>query len=117
MIRLCYPVSDMILIPMTDESNAHLFDFVDVATWVYSKDGRPNGRIPTIVGHGLEDIWGGENAIRAAGYTKHWLVFEYHKTGKITFGNYGSFICSPNLEDKLYAQQMYEPDIKLLMTL
>ena len=102
------------LIPMKNEENCNLFEDCKSATWVWFNDGKKHGRVPTIVGHGLEDIWGGEDNVRRHGYTKHWCVFEDTTTGKCYFGNYPSFIRSKDPDDVQAALGMLEVDIATL---
>lgn len=81
------------VIPMKDESNSERFanQVGQCCSWVYYKDGKPHGRIPTMVLPGLMDLFGGEAKIRNAGYRKHWNVFQDLQTGEYTFGNKPSF--------------------------
>lgn len=102
------------LIPMQDESHANTFAYND---WVYVNDGRAHGKIPAIVLPGVMHIFGGEKAIRAAGYRKHWIVFENTKTGECTFGNKPSFLNSTDADDRERAEYMPFADIELLKTL
>lgn len=82
-----------LLMPMVDERNADHFDDVanGACTWCYYNDGKKHGRIPVMVLPGLVDIFGGESAIRRAGYRKHWNFFQDLTTGEYTFGNKPSF--------------------------
>ena len=76
------------LIPMKDERNSERFGS---NSWVYYKDGKPHGKIPTSVLPTLMHLFGGEEAIRKAGYRKHWDIFQDLQTGEFTFGNKPSF--------------------------
>lgn len=109
------------LIPMKYECNSILFEDISTsATWVYYCDGKPhrNSRIkrdiPTMVVPGLEDIWGGLDDIRRAGYRKHWIVFQDTETGLYYFGNYPSHIRSRDPFDVEKALQMMPIDINIL---
>lgn len=103
----------MTLIPMQSEANSDKFAHANAGTWAYALDGKKHGKIPAIVLPGLEYIWGGESAIRKAGYRKHWLVFEDPETGRITFGNYRSFI-EGTPEDRAIASEMMVVSIEEL---
>lgn len=116
--------SMMYLIPMQDESNCDVFaDTVTSSTWMYYCDGQPHKNprikrtIPTMVVHGSEDIWGGENDIRRAGYRKHWMVFKDTSTGLYYFGNYPSFSKSDDPDDRARAVTMSTINIEILKTL
>ena len=81
------------VIPMKDESNSERFasQTGKCDSWCYYKDGKPHGKIPTMVMPGLMDLFGGEAKIRNAGYRKHWNVFKDLESGEFTFGNKPSF--------------------------
>ena len=87
------PAYHMLVIPMQDESTCNRFDSQanGAATWAYVNDMKKHGRIPAVVLPGCMSIWGGEERIRAAGYRKHWIVFENPLKEKYTFGNQLSF--------------------------
>lgn len=127
MIKIHHDKKDgsiMYLIPMKDENNCDVFkDTVTSATWIYYCDGKSHKNpktkctIPTMVIHGSEDIWGGENAIRSAGYRKHWVVFQDTNTDLYYFGNYPSFSKSDDPDDRQQALTMFPVDIELLKKL
>ena len=102
-----------IVIPMQDESHAGMFAYND---WVYCLDGKKHGRMPAIILPELVDIFGGEVAIRKAGYRKCWDVFENLATGECTFGNKPSLSTGDAYEQEM-ARNMPTTDIELLKTL
>lgn len=81
------------VIPMKDERNSDRFEsqIGKCNAWVYYKDGKPHGKIPTMVLPSLMGLFGGEDKIRAAGYRKHWNIFKDLESGEFTFGNKPSF--------------------------
>lgn len=104
------------LIPMQDESHADMFQ-TNSATWMYYCDGKRHGKVPVMVLHGLEDIWGGEEYIRSLGYRKHWVVFMDDRTGEYTFGNRPLFASSKYPEERQRALEMTVADVELLRRL
>lgn len=101
------------LIPMKDENNANVLD-PGFTPWVYYCDGKRHGRVPVMVLHGTEDIWGGEEYIRSLGYRKHWCIFLDEDAGEFTFGNRASYAKSPYPEDQVQAHSFPVVDINLL---
>ena len=110
-----YPRHHCVLIPLKDESTCEHFTerANGSATWVYTKDLKSHGRIPGIVIPPMIDAFGGETKIRAAGYRKHWMLFENPATGKYTFGNQYSFSHGGPYERKR-AAHMLEVDFSEL---
>ena len=104
----------MFIIPIQNEENIKLFTHHQGAIWAYSKDGKAHSGIPAVVLPTLEDIWGGEELIKKAGYTKHWMVFKDLSNGKYYFCNHASFANSDMLEDRQKASEMIELDIEEL---
>lgn len=102
----------MCSLPMKDEANAGVFDNHG---WAYINDGKEHGRIPAIVLQGLVDMFGGEEYIRASGYTKHWLVFRDDVTGEYFFSNKPSGLYFAQSEyERQQAQSIPPVDIALL---
>lgn len=106
----------MVCVPMQDESNCDHYAHANANQWVYTLDGKKHGKIPAVVLPGLVHIWGGESAIRKAGYRKHWCVFIDDRTGRTTFGNYRSFI-NGGLAERAIAEAMMQVNISDLMKL
>ena len=101
-------------IPMVNEEYACMFP---ANSWIYFKNGKSNHGIPAVVLPSLVHIWGGEEAVREAGYTKHWSVFMNPITGEYTFGNKPLCEVSPDPNDRAEAALMPVVDIQQLQLL